>query len=151
MRRTPEATALSPVTVISPISPVRRTSVPPAQFDRPAECVLALFARALTHEDRTDLVAVSPNSAELQGLAGVIHRHGRCRDLVVFEHDLVRDILDAGEFFRRDRLRMHEIEAQADARRRPALRDVIASCLPQHLHATNASPSGARQIDDRLV
>ena len=101
MRRTPEATALSPVTEISPISPVRLHMGAAAQFDRPAERVLPLLARLPAHRDHADLVAVFfAEQRARAGFAGVIHRHQPRGDFVVFQHHLVGDVLDAGEFFR---------------------------------------------------
>ena len=76
MRRTPEATALSPVTEIRPISPVRRTWVPPHNSDRPAERVAAVLAIGLTHRYHADLVAVLfAEQRACAGFAGVVHRH----------------------------------------------------------------------------
>ena len=101
MRRTPEATALSPVTEIRPISPVRRTWVPPhSSTDQPSAfwpCSRALLA----HRDHADLVAVFLAEQRARaGLAGVVDRHQPRGDLVILQHDVVGDILDAGEFFR---------------------------------------------------
>ena len=106
-----------------------------AQFDRPAERVRPLGAGLLAHRDHADLVAVFfAEQRARAGFAGVVDRHQPRRDLVVFEHHLVGDVLDAGEFFRRDRLRMHEVEAQPIRRhQRTALGDVIAEHLPQRL------------------
>ena len=106
-----------------------------AQFDRPAERVAALLAGALAHRDHADLVAVFLAEQRARaGFAGVIHRHQPRGDLVILQHHIVGDVLDAGEFFRRDRLRMHEVEAQPVRRdQRTALRDVIAEHLAQRL------------------
>ena len=135
MRRTPEATALSPVTEISPISPVRRTWVPPHNSTDQPSAFWPCCAGLLAHRDHADLVAVFfAEQRARAGFAGVVDRHQPRRDLVIFQHHLVGDVLDAGEFFRRDRLRMHEVEAQPIRRhQRAALGDVIAEHLPQRL------------------
>ena len=135
MRRTPEATALSPVTEIRPISPVRRTWVPPhSSTDQPS----AFCPRSrgpLAHRDHADFVAVFfAEQRACAGFAGVVHPHQARGDLVILQHHVVGDVLDAGELFRRDRLRMHEVEAQAIRRdQRAALGDMIAEHLPQRL------------------
>ena len=135
MRRTPEATALSRVTEIRPISPVRRTWVPPhSSTDQPsAFCPCSRASPA--HRYHADLVAVFlAEQRACAGFAGVVHRHEAGGDLVILQHHVVGDVLDAGELFRRDRLRMHEVEAQAIGRdQRAALGDVIAEHLPQRL------------------
>ncbi len=135
MRRTPEATALSPVTEMRPISPVRRTWVPPHSSTDQPSALLPCARALLAHRDHADLVAVFfAEQRARAGVAGVVHRHQPRRHLVVLQHHLVGDVLDAGEFFGRDRLRMHEVEAQPVRRhQRAALGDVIAEHLPQRL------------------
>ena len=137
---------------------MRRTWVPPHNStDQPSAfwpCSRALLA----HRHHADLVAVFfAEQRARAGLAGVVDRHQPRRDLVVFEHHLVGDVLDAGEFFRRDRLRMHEVEAQAIRRhQRAALGDVIAEHLPQRLmqqmrrRVMRADRRTARVIDFEL-
>ena len=68
-----------------------------AQFDRPAERVLAVLARGLAHRDHADLVAVFfAEQRAGAGLAGIVHRHQARGDFVVLQHHLVGDVLDAG-------------------------------------------------------
>ena len=106
-----------------------------AQFDRPAERVLPEIAGTLAHRYHADFVAILfAEQRACACFAGVIHRHQARGDLVILEHHVVGDVLDAGELFRRDRLRMHEVEAQAIRRdQRTALSDMIAEHLPQRL------------------
>ena len=84
-----------------------------AQFHRPAERVAAVLARRLAHRNHADLFAVffAEQSARAS-LTGLLHPHQPCRDFIIFQHHVVGDILDAAHFVRRDRLRMHEVEAQ---------------------------------------
>ena len=134
MRRTPAATALSPVTVIRPMSPVRCTWVPPhSSTDQPS--ALRPLPRGPAHRDDADLVAVFLAEQRARaGLAGLVHAHDARRDLVILQHHVVGDVLDAVELFRRDRLRMHEVETQAVGRdHRATLGDVIAEHLAQRL------------------
>ena len=101
MRRTPDDTALSPVTEIMPMSPVRLHMGAAAQFDRPAERVAARVARHLAHRDDAHLVAVFLAEQRAgAGLAGIVHRHQARGDFVVFQHDIVGDVLDAAQFVR---------------------------------------------------
>ena len=104
-----------------------------AQFDRPAERVLAVLAGGPAHRDHADLVAILLAEQRTRaGVTGLVEPHQTGDDLIIFQHHVIGDVLDASEFFRRDRLRMHEIEAQAVGRdQRAALRDVIAEHLPQ--------------------
>ena len=106
-----------------------------AQFHRPAKRVLAVLAGLPAHRHHADLVAVFLAEQRARaGFAGVVDAHQPRRDLVILQHHVVGDILDAGEFFRRDRLRMHEVEAQAIGRdQRAALGDVVAEHLAQRL------------------
>ena len=106
-----------------------------AQLHRPAERVAALLARALAHRYHAHLVAIFfAEQSTRPGFAGVIHRHQPRGDLVILEHHVVGDILDAAQLVGRDRLRMHEVEAQPVRRhQRAALGDVIAEHLPQGL------------------
>ncbi len=106
-----------------------------AELDRPAERVGAALARGPAHRDDADLVAIFLAEQRARaGLAGFVHAHDAGRDLVVLQHHVVGDVLDAGKLFRRDRLRMHEVEAQPIRRdHRAALGDVIAEHLAQRL------------------
>ena len=133
MRRTPEDTALSPVTEISPMSPVRRTWVPPHSSTDQPSALLPCSRGALAHRHDANLVAVFfAEQGASAGVAGVVHRHQPRRDLVVLQHDVVGDVLDATKLVRRDRLRMHEVETQpVGCDHRTALRDVIAEHLAQ--------------------
>jgi len=66
------------------------------------------------------------------GFAGVVHRHQPRGNLVILQHHVVGDILDARQLIVRDRLGMHEVEAQPVRRhQRAALRDMVAEHLPQ--------------------
>ncbi|MHC2377647.1 hypothetical protein ACVIHA_002022 [Bradyrhizobium liaoningense] len=102
-----------------------------AELDRPAERVGAAFARGPAHRDDADFVAVFlAEQRACTGLAGLVHAHDPRGDLVVLQHHVVGDVLDAGELLRGDRLRMHEVEAQAVGRdHRAALGDVVAEHL----------------------
>ncbi len=73
-----------------------------AQFDRPAaKRVLAVLARGPAHGDDADLVAVFLAEQRARaGIAGIVERHQAGRDLVIFQHHLIGDVLDAGEFVR---------------------------------------------------
>src|SRR3981189_2787486 len=111
MRRTPDDTALSPVTEIRPISPVRRTWVPPhSSTDQPR--ALLPYPRAFAHRDRARLVAVFfAKQRTGTRFAGVIHRHQPRGDLIILQHHVVGDVLDASQLIVRDRLGMHEVGA----------------------------------------
>ena len=72
-----------------------------AQLDRPAERILAVLAGALAHRDDADLVAIFLAEQRAgAGLARLVHAHQARGDLVVLQHHVVGDVLDAGEFFR---------------------------------------------------
>ena len=145
MRRTPEATALSPVTEIRPISPVRRTWVPPHNStDQPSAFWPCSRACLPIDTTRTSSPYFSPNSARAPASRASSTPSGARGDLVILKHHVVGNILDAGEFFRRDRLRMHEVEAQP-IRAPPASRAGrcgrrAPGAAPR---AANASPSDA--------
>ena len=134
MRRTPEATALSPITEISPISPVRLHMGAAAQFDRPAERV-AVLAASRPSRRRAPRRRISRRTARARRTSRASSsRHQPRGDLGILQHDLVGDVLDPLELFRRDRLRMREVEAQPVGRhQRALLRDVIAEHLAQRL------------------
>ena len=101
MRRTPEATALSPVSVIRPMSPVRLTWVPPQSSTDQPSAFCAVLARAPAHRDDADLVAIFLAEQRARaGLTGLVHPHDAGRDFVVLQHHVVGDVLDAGELFR---------------------------------------------------
>ncbi len=124
------------VTEIRPISPVRRTWVPPHNSTDQPSALLAARSRAAwpIETTRTSSPYFSPNSARAPDFARIVHRHQPRGDLVVLQHHVVGDVLDAAQFVRRDRLLMHEIEAQPVRRhQRAALGDVIAEHLPQRL------------------
>ena len=106
-----------------------------AQFDRPAERIAAVLARGLAHRHHAHLVAIFLAEQRAgAGVAGIVDRHQPRGDLVILQHHVVGDILDAAQFLRRDRLRMHEVEAQPIRRhQRAALRDVVAEHLAQRL------------------
>src|SRR6267378_2449376 len=83
-----------------------------AQFHRPAERVAAVLPIGLAHRYHAHLVAVFfAEQRPGAGVAGIVHRHQPGGDLVIFQHHVVGDILDAAQFLRRDRLGMHEVEA----------------------------------------
>ena len=94
-----------------------------------------MLARALAHRDHTHLVAIFlTEQGASTSFARIVHRHQARGDFVILQHHIVGNVLDAGEFFRRDRLRMHEVEAQTIRRhQRAALGDVVAEHLPQRL------------------
>ena len=95
MRRTPDATALSPVTEIRPISPVRRTWVPPHSSTDQPSALLAVFARGPAHRHHAHLVAIFlAEQRPRAGIARIVHRHQARGDLVILQHDIVGDILD---------------------------------------------------------
>ena len=61
----------------------------------------AVLARRLPIDDHADLVAVFLAEQRTRaGLAGIVDRHQPRRDLVILQHDIVGDVLDAREFFR---------------------------------------------------
>jgi len=55
MRRTPEAIAISPTILKTPMSPVRLTCVPPAELDREGPVVVVV---CFAHRDDPHIVAV---------------------------------------------------------------------------------------------
>ena len=91
IRRTPAATPLSPTTEIRPISPVRRTWVPPhSSTDQPMR-----VAAALAHRDDAHLVAVFLAEQRARaGRDGVVDRHQPRGHRRVLQHDVVGDVLD---------------------------------------------------------
>ena len=131
MRRTPEATALSPITEIMPMSPRRFTWVPPhSSTDQPS--VLPLPAPIDT--TRTSSPYFSPNSAR----APAARASSTAISRVVTSPFCSITSLAMSSMRRsssaRDRLRMREVEAQPLRRhQRAALRDVIAEHLAQRL------------------
>ncbi|MGY4377625.1 hypothetical protein ACVWZ3_005264 [Bradyrhizobium sp. i1.3.6] len=135
MRRTPEATALSPGQRDQADVAGALHMGAAAELDGPAERVGAALPRGPAHRDDADLVAILfAEQRARAGLARFIDSHHACRDFVVLQHHVVGDVLDAGKLFRRDRLRMHEVETQTIRRdHRAALGDVVAEHLAQRL------------------
>ncbi len=79
-----------------------------AEFDRPAEGV----AYALAHDDNSNFVSVFLTKQRACAcFASIVHGHQTCVDGIVFENDVVGDVLNAAQLIRRDRLLMHEVEA----------------------------------------
>ena len=162
MRRTPEATALSPTILNRPISPVRAHMRAAAQLDRIS--VLGLGARlALAHADDADLVAVflaeQRHRALGDRLVGASSDASRpaefCRIMALTRSSTARDLRW------RHRPRMGEIEAQPLGRdQRALLRHVRPKHLAQRLvqqmggRVVGARRGAARMIDlevDRLA
>ena len=107
---------------------------PQSSTDQPS----ALLPRSrgpAAHRHHAHLVAVFfAEQRARAGLARVVHSHQPGGDLVILQHDVVGDVLDAAQLVRRDRLLMHEVEPQPIRRdQRAALGDVIAEHLPQRL------------------
>ena len=132
MRRTPAATPLSPRTVIRPMSPVRRTWVPPhSSTDQPSALPVGVAHR---HDAHLVAVFLAEQRARA-GLLGVVERHQPRLDRRVLQHDVVGDVLDLRSIScGGDRLGVDEVEAQAVGRdQRALLRDVIAEHQAQRL------------------
>ena len=131
MRRTPAATPLSDSPEIRPMSPVRRTWVPPhSSTDQPMR-----VAAALAHRDDAHLVAVFlAEQRRAPEATRVVERHQPRGDRRVLQHDVVGHVLDPLELVGGHRLGMREVEAQPVGRdQRALLRDVIAEHLAQRL------------------
>ena len=131
-RRTPaDDAALAQPPRSSPMSPVRRTCVPPhSSTDQPS-----VLPPAFAHRHHAHLVAVF--LAEQRARAGrtrVVERHQPRGHRRILQHDLVGDVLDLLDLVRRHRLGMREVEPQPVGRdQRALLRDVIAEHLAQRL------------------
>ena len=130
-RRTPAATPLSVTPAISPISPVRRTCVPPhSSTDQPS--VLPPPSPMAT--TRTSSPYFSPNSARAPDARASSSAISRVVDGRVLQHEVVGDVLDPLDLLGRHRLGMGKIEAQPVGRdQRALLRDMIAEHLAQRL------------------
>ena len=123
MRRTPAATPLSCVMTKKPMSPVARTCVPPHS------------SMLKTVADRDDADAVAVFLAEQRHRAGgdrfFRRSHVGLHRRVAVDL-LVDDALDVVELLARDRLEVHEVEAQPIGRdERAGLLDVRAEHLAQ--------------------
>ena len=131
MRRTPAATPLSLSTEIRPMSPVRRTWVPPhSSTDQPS--VLPLPSPMAT--TRTSSPYFSPNSARAPDALASSSAISRVVTGAFCSTIVVGDVLDALELLGAHRLGMREVEAQPVGRdQRALLRDVIAEHLAQRL------------------
>ena len=134
MRRTPAATPLSLSPAIEPMSPVRRTWVPPqSSTDQPMALPPAPRSSPMA-TTRTSSPYFSPNSARAPEAMRVVDRHQPRGHRRVLQHDVVGDVLDPLDLLRRHRLGMREIEAQPVGRdQRALLRDVVAEHLAQRL------------------
>ena len=72
--------------------------------------------------------------ADRARFARIVHGHQTCVDLIIFENDVVGDVFNAAQLVGRDRLLMHEVEAQSIRRdQRATLGDVIAEHLAKRL------------------
>ena len=134
MRRTPAATPLSARIAKNPMSPVARDVRAAAQLHAEAR-----------HADDADLVAVFlAEQRHRAGRDGLLGRHVDVRLHRRVPVDLlVDDALDAIELVARDRLEVHEVEAQAIGRdERAGLLDVRAEHLAQR---------GVEQVRRRVI
>ena len=136
---------------MSPMSPVRRTWVPPhSSTDQP----MVLPPPSPIATTRTSSPYFSPNSARAPERERIVERHQARGDRRILQHDVVGDVLDPLDLLRAHRLGMREVEAQPVGRdQRALLRDVIAEHLAQRLvqqmrrRMVRADGAAARMID----
>ena len=142
MRRTPAATALSPVTVIRPISPVRPTWVPP-QSSTDHVAVGMPSGAAPIDTTRTSSPYFSPNSA----MAPDSIAESRSISRVVTGASCTTTWLASASTLsislRVERLRMREVETE------PVGRDQRA--LLRHVRAEHAAERGVKEMGGGMV
>ena len=151
MRRTPAELALSPTMRTRPMSPVRRTCVPPQSSTDQA--LLAPGRVAPIDTTRTSSPYFSPKSAMAPEARASSSAISRVTTGVFSSSTALAMSSTAFNFFARHRLRVREVEAQPLGRdERALLRDVRAEHLTQRLvQQMRRGVVGARRCAARVI